>query len=321
MRALLITSPGTIGLHDVPVPARGDECLVRVRMAGICGTDLQILEGYAEFGGVPGHEFVGVVEAAPEADAAWVGKRVVGEINVGCRRCDWCRRGEKEHCVNRTVLGIRDRGGAFAEYVSLPAVNLHAIPDGIDDPTAVFVEPVAAACRIFDQMTIAPGARVAVIGDGRMGLLVGQVLRTATPEVTVFGRHEAKLAVARTLGLMVRSTADVVPRRERFDVVVDVTGRPEGLKRALEVVRPRGTVVMKSTFHGEAPMESWPIVVEEITLLGSRCGPFAPAISLLAAGAVTVAPLVSSVRPLEEHAAAFAEAKRALKVLFTLDRP
>ena len=152
MKALVITRPATIELKDVPRPERADQCLIRVRRAGICGTDLQILEGYAEFTGIPGHEFVGVVEQAPAADAAWVGKRVVGEINIGCRRCDWCARGIKEHCDNRNVVGIRQHDGAFAEYLSLPAVNLHAVPDTMDDETAVFAEPVAAACRIFEQM-------------------------------------------------------------------------------------------------------------------------------------------------------------------------
>jgi threonine dehydrogenase-like Zn-dependent dehydrogenase len=318
MKALLITSPGTLSLQQVPVPAQAGECLIRVRMAGICGTDLQILEGYAEFRGIPGHEFVGVVEAAPQADATWVGKRVVGEINIGCGACEWCRRGEKEHCTNRSVVGIRRHAGAFAEYVTLPASNLHEIPDGVDDETAVFVEPTAAACRVFEQVTINNGARVAVIGDGRMGLLVSQVMKTATPNVTVLGRHRDKLAVAVALGLVAaRSDAPIQPS-DRFDVVVDVTGRPEGLARALKVVRPRGTVVMKSTFHGEAPMESWPIVVDEVTLVGSRCGPFEPAIGLLSSGAVQVKPLISRVTPLEEHQSAFAEARRSLKVLFKM---
>ena len=234
MKALVITRPGTIELKDLPTPERAGDCLIRVSRAGICGTDLQILEGYAEFTGVPGHEFVGVVEQAPPADAAWVGKRVVGEINIGCRHCDWCARGIKEHCDNRNVVGIRQHDGAFAEYLTLPAVNLHEVPDSMDDETAVFAEPVAAACRIFEQMTVDPSARVAVVGDGRMGLLVAQVLKTAAPDVTVLGRHDSKLAVARALGLSRRAFRRQ-PRRPaaRFDVVVDVTGRPEGLRRAL----------------------------------------------------------------------------------------
>jgi threonine dehydrogenase-like Zn-dependent dehydrogenase len=315
MKALVVRA-GALALEEVPTPAPGGDCLVRVTMAGICGTDLQILEGYAGFSGIPGHEFVGVVESAPAQDAHWIGRRVVGEINVGCGRCEWCLKGVKEHCTDRSVVGIRNRSGAFAEYLVLPATNLHHVPDTIDDRAAVFVEPVAAACRIFEQMDVAPESRVAIVGDGRMGLLVAQVVSTVATRVTVFGRHAHKLAIARSLGVTAvdaRSASEVPPR---FDIVVDVTGRPEGLGRALHLVRPRGTVVMKSTFHGEAPIESWPIVVDEVTLIGSRCGPFAPALELLAAGDVQVEPLIARVTTLADHASAFAEARTALKVLF-----
>jgi threonine dehydrogenase-like Zn-dependent dehydrogenase len=318
MQALVVHAGKSIALEDVPVPAHDSDCLIRVSMAGICGTDLQILEGYAEFAGIPGHEFVGVVESAPSKDAHWVGKRVVGEINVGCGRCEWCQRNVKEHCTNRSVVGIRHRGGAFAEYVALPAENLHHVPDAIDDRSAVFVEPVAAACRIFEQMQVAAGSRVAIVGDGRMGLLVAQVVRTVAPDVTLFGRHESKLAVARALGLAVAGPDAASATAHTFDIVVDVTGRPAGLTRALELVRPRGIVVMKSTFHGEAPIESWPIVVDEITLIGSRCGPFAPAIDLLASGAVRVEPLIARVTALDDYQSAFADARTALKIVFAV---
>ena len=317
MKALVITRPATIELRDLPRPSRADQCLIRIRRAGICGTDLQLLDGYADFQGVPGHEFVGVVEEAPAADREWIGRRVVGEINIGCHRCEWCARGIREHCGNRSVVGIRLHDGAFAEYLSLPAENLHAVPDGVDDDTAVFAEPVAAACRIFEQVTIPPEGRVAVVGDGRMGLLVAQVLRTAA-DVTVLGRHEHKMAVARRLGLQAVQSEASQPAATRFDVVVDVTGRPEGLRRSLQVVKPRGTVVMKSTFHGEAPLTTWPVVVDEVTLIGSRCGPFEPALRLLASGAVQVKPLISRIARLEDHESAFAEARRALKVLLEM---
>jgi threonine dehydrogenase-like Zn-dependent dehydrogenase len=316
MLALVIDSSGALATRDVPVPVRDGECLIRVRRAGICGTDLQMLEGYAAFAGILGHEFVGVVERAPAADAAWIGRRVVGDINIGCGQCGWCARGVKEHCDNRRVLGIRLQDGAFAEYLSLPAANLHAVPDAVDDDTAVFTEPVAAACRIFEQVAIDANAKVAIVGDGRMGLLVAQVLRTAAPRVTVFGRHDRKLAVARALGLTTAPAATDVPLPDRFDVVVDVTGRSEGLTRALAIVRPRGIVVLKSTFHGEAPVTTWPIVVDEVTLVGSRCGPFQPALDLLASGAVQVKPLIDRVAPLTDYETAFAEARRSLKVLF-----
>jgi alcohol dehydrogenase len=321
MRALVVTTPGALALQYVPVPARSGECLVRVSMAGICGTDLQILQGYAGFTGIPGHEFVGVVEAAPDDDAAWIGRRVVGEINIGCGLCEWCRNGEREHCVSRSVVGIRGHDGAFAEFVTLPAANLHDVPDNVDDESAVFVEPLAAACRILVQLTIAEGARAAVLGDGRMGLLVAQVIRTTTPNVTVLGRHEPKLAIARSLGLTAAPSDAPISSASRFDLVVEATGRPEGLRRALEVVRPRGTIVLKSTFHGDSSMQSWPIVVDEVTIVGSRCGPFQPAIRLLASGAVQVKPLISRVMTMERHGEAFDEAKRALKVLFRMQPP
>ncbi len=315
MKALVVRA-GALALEEVPTPAPGGDCLVRVTMAGICGTDLQILEGYAGFSGIPGHEFVGVVESAPAQDAQWIGRRVVGEINVGCGRCEWCLNGVKEHCTDRSVVGIRNRSGAFAEYLVLPATNLHHVPDTINDRAAVFVEPVAAACRIFEQMQVAPDSRVAIVGDGRMGLLVAQVVRTVAKQVTVYGRHAHKLAIARSLGMTAVDARSASEVPSRFDIVVDVTGRPEGLVRALRLVRPRGTVVMKSTFHGEAPIESWPIVVDEVTLIGSRCGPFAPALELLAAGAVQVEPLIARVTTLADYASAFADARTALKVLF-----
>ena len=304
-------------LCDVPFRRREGEVTVRLRAAGICGTDLQILEGYAGFTGIPGHEFVGVVEeVSSPSDAHWRGRRVVGEINVGCGRCASCAAGVKEHCASRSVVGIRGREGAFAELLSLPAANLHEVPDAIDDRAAVFVEPVAAACRILEQLQIDDGTRVAVVGDGRMGLLVAQVLRTRSPQVTVFGRHESKLGVARALGLVTQVSGAETDSARQFDVVVDVTGRPDGLTRSLGLVRPRGTVVLKSTFHGEAAFETWPIVVDEVTLMGSRCGPFRPALGLLASGAVNVSPLISRVARLEEHESAFADARRLLKVLF-----
>jgi 2-desacetyl-2-hydroxyethyl bacteriochlorophyllide A dehydrogenase len=317
VRALVLTG-GSIRLADVPTPSENGECRIRVRMAGICGTDLQLIDGYAGFRGVPGHEFVGVVEAAPEQHHAWIGRRVVAEINVGCGRCEWCSRGVKEHCVTRTVIGIRGRDGAFAELVAVPGANLHEVPDAMDDRTAVFVEPTAAACRILEQVAIEPRTRVAVLGDGRLGLLAAQVVGTVTADVTVIGRHEQKIEIGRALGLTcLRQDSPIAAGRD-FDVVIDATGRPDGIGRALELVRPRGTVVMKSTFHGEAAIASTSAVVDEVTLVGSRCGPFARAIELLASGAVRVTPLVARVSPLEDYESAFEDARRGLKVMFDL---
>jgi threonine dehydrogenase-like Zn-dependent dehydrogenase len=319
MQALVLERSGSIALHHLPVPEPSSgECLVRVRTAGICGTDLQLLQGYADFQGLPGHEFAGIVESVgSSADRSWVGKRVVGEINIGCGACEWCASGVREHCTNRTVLGIRGRNGAFAERLTLPAVNLHELPSQLDDRSAVFVEPVAACCRILEQVDIRPATHVAVLGDGRMGLLAAQVIRTVTPDVTLFGRHDRKLAIARELGLTCAPSRSEPDRKGRFDVVVDATGRPDGFQQALEYVRPRGIVVMKSTFHGEAAIASWPIVVNEVTIVGSRCGPFARAIDLLASGAVRTAPLVSRIAALADYDSAFEDARRSLKVLFT----
>jgi 2-desacetyl-2-hydroxyethyl bacteriochlorophyllide A dehydrogenase len=316
MKALVVEGPGSISLREVEIPASAGECLIRVTTAGICGTDLQILDGYADFHGVPGHEFVGVVESTPStSDTAWIGQRVVADINIGCRRCERCAAGVKEHCANRKVVGIRGHDGAFAEYVTVPIENLHAVPDAIDDRTAVFVEPVAAACRILEQLALDDHSRIAVVGDGRLGLLIGQVLRTITPHVVVLGRHPEKLEIARALDLRIGDGKQDVGR---FDVVVDATGRPEGIHRALELVRPRGTVVMKSTFHGEATVQSWPIVVNEVTIVGSRCGPFHRAIELLASGVVRTAPLVSAVMTFDQYQMAFEWARRSLKVLFAV---
>jgi threonine dehydrogenase-like Zn-dependent dehydrogenase len=314
MRALAIER-GTLDLRHRPVPARPDECLLRVSLAGICGTDLEILAGYAGFTGVLGHEFVGIVEHAPDADASWIGRRVVGEINIGCGSCRFCRDGVKEHCTSRTVLGIRGRDGAFADYVSLPAVNLHAVPDTVSDEAAVFVEPLAAACRVLEQLPGPPTSiDAAVVGDGRLGLLVSQVLVRSGARVTIFGRHEDKLRLARNWG------ADTIREssRPKFDVVVEATGRPAGLDAALSLVRPRGTIVLKSTIHGTAPISTTPIVVDEVTLIGSRCGPFSKALDLLTAGTIDVAPLISARYPLTEWRQAFDAAKACLKVLLDL---
>jgi threonine dehydrogenase-like Zn-dependent dehydrogenase len=317
MKALVLDGH-RVALANVAMPKASDECLLRIRVAGICGTDLQMLDGYADFNGILGHEFVGVVEHAPPHDAHWIGTRVVGDINVGCGRCAMCVTGVKEHCPQRTVVGIRDRAGAFAEFITLPASNLHAVPDDVDDRAAVFVEPIAAACRILEQVAIDARWRIAVIGDGRLGLLIAQVVSTVAHDVTIIGRHDEKLALARALAIVALHTNASIT--DRFDLVVDATGRPDGLARAIEIVRPRGTIVLKSTFHGESSSPLWPVVVQEVTIVGSRCGPFRKAIALLASGVIKTAPLISRVVPLEDYEVAFAAARHELKILFDLSR-
>ena len=321
MRAIVLDADGTLSLRDRPRPAAGDECVIRVLAAGICGTDLELLRGYAGFSGVPGHEFVGVVESGPPG-SEWIGRHVAGEITVGCGACAGCRAAGRGHCDVRTVLGIRGRDGAFAEYLSLPPANLHEVPGSIDDQTAVFVEPTAAACRVVEQVRIEPGMRAAVVGAGRLGLLVAQVLREHGARVIVVVRSEGSRSMASALGLetaVVDSAIALLARQ--CDVVVDATGKPAGFGAASALVRPRGTLVVKSTFHGETPVSFSPLVVDEITVVGSRCGPFARAIELLAGGRVNVKPLIAGVYPLEQFAEAFDRAKQGMKVILTIGAP
>jgi alcohol dehydrogenase len=307
---------GRLALREVEKPRPGPgEALIQVTLAGICGTDLEILKGYSGFRGILGHEFVGhVVECG---EKKWVGKRVVGEINISCGECDLCLWGLGRHCSRRTVLGIANREGAFAEYLVLPVVNLHEVPKSIPDEAAVFVEPLAAAAEILEQMTVLPATQVAVLGDGRLGLLVAQVLHQAKANVTVIGKHGWKLDLARSWGIKGTTAGDGQVRDRSFRVVVEATGSPTGLRDALRLVAPRGTVVMKSTFQEKAQFDSSKLVVDEITLLGSRCGNFSIALDLLARGQVRVGHLLSKTFPLEASLEAFAYVKETpcLKVL------
>ena len=275
MRAVVLDADGTLSLRDRPRPAAGDECVIRVLAAGICGTDLELCRGYATFSGVPGHEFVGIVEHAPAEDAHWMlGRRVAGGITVGCGRCEGCRVAGRGHCDVRSVLGILGRDGAFAEYLALPSSNLHAVPDSLDDLAAVFVEPAAAAYRVAEQVKIEDGTRAAVVGAGRLGVLVAQVLRERGADIMVFVRSDRRRGLCAELGLDAAGIDSVASLARQFDLVVDATGAPEGFALARALVRPRGTLVLKSTFHGETSIAFSPLVVDEITLVGSRCGPF-----------------------------------------------
>jgi threonine dehydrogenase-like Zn-dependent dehydrogenase len=317
VRALVLESGGRLSLQQRDTPANAEECLIRVNAAGICGTDLELRRGYARFSGVPGHEFVGIVEHAPVKDAQWVGRRVVGEITVGCGRCQGCRMAGRGHCDVRSVLGILGRDGAFAEYLALPSTNLHAVPDAVDDLTAVFVEPTAAAYRVAEQVAIARHTRAAVVGAGRLGVLVAQVLRERGADTMVLVRTEARRRLCAEVGLEAASI-DCVPSLSRqFDVVVDATGAPQGFALAGALVRPRGVIVLKSTFHGETPIAVSPLVVDEITVIGSRCGPFDIAIEALAAGRIAVKPLIDGIYPLEQSADAFDRARGGRKQILT----
>ncbi len=304
-------------VDDLPRPVAGpDEALVRVALAGICNTDLEITRGYMGFQGVLGHEFVGVVAEA--GNTSWVGRRVVGEINCACGACPTCRAGRPTHCPNRTTVGIDRHDGVFAEYVRLPSANLHAVPEGVSDRQAVFVEPLAAALEIPEQAHIRPTERAAVVGDGKLGLLVAQVLALLGVELTVVGRHPEKLAALARRGIATSLEGEVPEALEGVcDVVVDCSGKPEGFGLARRLVRPRGRLVLKSTFEGKGEVDLTGAVVDEVALLGSRCGPFAPALRLLERGLVDVEALIDREYPLEQGVEAFERAatRGALKVL------
>jgi len=273
---------------DVPFPQPADgEALVRVIRAGVCSTDIELTRGYYPYTGVLGHEFVGVVERGPDA---LLGHRVVGEINAVCGRCAHCAAGRTNHCSNRTVLGIVGRNGAFAEHLVLPAENLHVVPDKVSSDEATFVEPLAAALEIQEQVEVAPENRVLVVGDGRLGQLVAQTLVLTGCELLVVGRNRTKLSLLAGRGIATATAGESLS--PGFDVVVECTGNPDGFEVAQNFVRPRGTIVLKSTYAGSVSVDAAAVVVNEITLIGSRCGPFAPALELLAEGAVDVAPMI-----------------------------
>lgn len=315
MKAIVFN--GSLKLETgLEIPERPGESLVKVISAGICNTDLEITKGYAGFNGVPGHEFVGRV--VKSEDASLIGQRVAGEINVGCNACELCRQGDQRHCPERTVLGIKGRDGAFAEFLSLPARNLLPVPNQISDEAAVFIEPLAAACRILDQVEIKPSTRVAVVGDGKLAQLIVRALSPAGCEITVFGKHPEKLELAAMAGAICAPSADTSQAR-RLDVVVEASGSATGLETAIRLVRPRGVIVLKSTHHKATPVEMSPVVVNEVSIIGSRCGRFKPAIDLLASGLVDVTPLISDRLPIDEGLLAFerADAPGTLKVIIS----
>ena len=296
---------GRVALRDEARPRRPKGfALIRLLYGGICNTDLELQRGYYDFRGIPGHEFVGEVMAAD--DRKWIGRRVVGEINLNCGKCEWCARGLGRHCPKRSVLGIVKHPGAFREFLTLPEANLHAVPPEISNEQAVFVEPLAAACEILDQVNIPHGAKVAVLGDGKLGLLIGQVLKANGAQVHQYGRHKEKLNLATNAGIDARMV-NKLPVAE-YDWVVDASGSSEGLAQAVRMTRPRGTVILKSTVHGLVGIDSAPIIVDEITLVGSRCGRFEPALRLLQSGGVQVEELISEVLPLDEAPVAFKRA-------------
>lgn len=318
MRALVLDEDGVRLDSDRPdpVPAAG-EVLIRVLRAGICATDLQLIRGYKGFRGVLGHEFVGVAESGPYA-----GRRVVGEINCACWNCDTCRSGLATHCPNRTVLGILNHDGAFADVIAVPERNLHLVPDALSDDIAVFTEPVAAAFQIPAQINVQRTDRVVVLGDGRLGNLCAQVLAGLADDVLVVGKHGEKLALLEAMGISTALLSDSLPKR-RADIVVDCTGSESGLPTALTLVQPRGTIVLKTTVAGSQTLAWAPFVIDEITLVGSRCGPFDQALAALEQGLVDVEPLIADRFNLSEGVRALerAQEKGVLKVLIDVGAP
>ena len=304
--------------HQAPQIEPG-EALIEVRRAGICNTDLEITRGYLDFHGILGHEFVGIVrEVAALEDKSWLGKRVVGEINAACGHCAVCRANRPTHCPNRTTLGINHRNGAFAEYLRLPVVNLVEVPASVPDEWAVFTEPLAASVEILEQLHIRPTDRTLVIGDGKMGLLISQVLRLTGAEVSLLGRHPDKGALVERQGITFHR--QIEPEKGGFDVVVECTGNTQGLEMAKSLLRSRGTLVLKSTYHGQTVLPLSMYVVDEINIVGSRCGPFAPAIRLLERRLIDVEPLISAQFSLKNGLSAFDAAfgKSNIKVLLNV---
>ncbi len=290
------------------------EALIRVTRAGICNTDVEITRGYMGFSGIPGHEFTGIVENC--YDSSWIGKRVVGEINCFCGQCETCRNGDTSHCPDRTTLGIYNRNGVFAEYCSLPYHLLHEIPDNVSDDEAVFTEPLAAALEICERVHLRPQDRIYVVGDGKLGLLTAQVLRLSGCDLTIIGRHREKLGILSRLKVKTILESDL-KTPAKGDVVIDCTGHPSGFDLSVSLLKPRGKLVLKSTFHGNNQVNLTSFVVDEMMLVGSRCGPFAPALRLLEQKLVDVIPLIENTYKLTKSVSAFEKAKQkgALKIL------
>ena len=316
MKAILFNGELTYtNKYPVPEPREG-EALIRVNMAGICNTDLEIIKGYLGFRGVPGHEFVGMVEKVNDVSHDLSGKRVVGEINCVCGICDYCLKGLKTHCQNRKTLGIVDKDGAFAEYMTLPVNNLFILPDNITDEEAVFTEPLAAAFEISEQIHIRPNDKIIVMGDGKLGILVALALKLTQADVTLAGKHDNKLTVASNQGVKTIKITSLFPLTKSYDIVVEATGTPEGFELALQLVRPRGKVVLKSTAAKGKEINLAPVVIDEIQVIGSRCGPFEPALRALSRRLIDVKPLIAEVYKPEQAEEAFEKAKEkgSLKV-------
>jgi threonine dehydrogenase-like Zn-dependent dehydrogenase len=312
MKALWLED-NKISLRDIPQPRQRNEALIKIRKAGICSTDLELVKGYYPYKGVIGHEFVGdVIEAD---DSSWIGQRVVGEINVVCGHCEQCLNGRSTHCESRTVLGIVNRDGTFAEFTNLPIANLHRVPHSVPDEMAVFTEPLAAALEIQDQIQIKPTDRVLLVGAGRLGQLIAQTLALTGCDLRVIARHAHQQNLLKSRGIRIIAEEEIQPWR--WDIVVEATGSPSGFSLARRAIRPRGTMVLKSTYKGDMSVNFSSIVVDEVSLIGSRCGPFEPALRLMASRQVDPTVLIAEEFKLGDALKAFERAAESgvLKVL------
>lgn len=314
MKALYFDGSKLVFRDDYQIP-KSDESLIKVHLAGICGTDLEMLDGYTSFRGILGHEFVG--EVVESSNKELLGKRIVGEINVGCGKCQLCMTGLERHCSERSVLGIHKKDGAFAEYLSLPEKNLHVLPDSISDQQAVFVEPLAAAFEIEEQLKIKENSRIAILGDGRLAQLIGRVIKISHGNITCFGRHERKLKLLEKIGIKTKTRLSNEDEHI-FDTVIEATGSESGFLDAIKLAKPRGVIILKSTTASKHRLDFSPAIVNEITLVGSRCGPFRPAIHALETGVISVNDLVDAIYPLDKLNDAFDAAKNSEKLKILL---
>jgi len=317
MKAILFD--GLLKYTDVyPEPEpQTNEALIRINMAGICNTDVEIMKGYMDFKGVIGHEFVGIVERIEGNDEYLLGKRVVGDINCSCGKCSYCLKGMKTHCPERKTLGIIGKDGAFAHYITLPVNNLFEVPEHVTDEEAVFTEPLAAAFEILEQLHVKPTDRILILGDGKLGMLCAIALRLTQANVVLAGKHKSKLAIADEYGINTIGVVVLPSFFKSYDIVVEATGSPEGFELALQLVKPRGKIVLKTTAASDKKINLAPVVIDEIKVIGSRCGPFEPALRAISAGLVDVRPLVTAIYKPEQAEKAFEKAMEgdSLKVL------
>lgn len=305
-----------LGLTDKPEPVPGpDDALIKILYSGICNTDLEILKGYMNYQGIIGHEFVGIVERSSKPE--WLNKYVVGEINVACGKCDFCHQGLGRHCPNRSVVGIQEKQGVMADYISLPHQNLHLVPSGLNPRAAVFTEPLAAACEIFEQIQLLPEYQVLVIGDGKLAQLIARVVALYTDNLKVLGKHPSKLSLLRKLGIKTVNLNQYQPEQGHYQVVIEATGSWDGWDTAVRVVRPRGFLILKSTYAGNHQFNPAAIVINEINVVGSRCGPFPVALKLLSKGQVNPLDLITETYAFAEWEKAFKKAadRKSLKII------